>query len=105
MTSSPRALADDFHEEWLAVNPFAASMYGIPGYDDGVPDVGAEGEAAWRRRLVEVLDRSDAFEPATLSPADAVTLGCVVEAVQRDLLDLDSAAIEHTVTAMPFSGP
>ena len=33
-----RDLADRFHERWLAHNPFAASSYGIPGYDDQVPD-------------------------------------------------------------------
>lgn len=35
---SVRELADSFHERWLARNPFAASMYGIPGYDGQVPD-------------------------------------------------------------------
>jgi hypothetical protein len=33
MPSSPRELADRFHEEWLAENPFSATMYGIPGHD------------------------------------------------------------------------
>src|SRR4051794_25452479 len=105
MTSSPRALADEFHEQWLSANPFAASMYGIPGHDDQVPDASAGGEAAWRSRLAGVLDQAEAIDPGKLSADDAVTLGCLVEAVERDLLDIESAAVEHTVTAMPFAGP
>ena len=36
--SSVRELADSFHERWLQTHPFAASSYGIPGYDDRVPE-------------------------------------------------------------------
>ena len=35
--SSARDLADRFHERWLRVNPFSATMYGIPGYDHLLP--------------------------------------------------------------------
>ena len=40
-----------------------------------------------------------------LSEADAITLGCLVENINAELGDLDARVIEHTVTAMPFSGP
>src|SRR5258708_39017883 len=43
-----RDLADRFHERWLHANPFAATMYGIPGYDDLLPDDSAAGQQAWR---------------------------------------------------------
>jgi hypothetical protein len=36
--TAARDLADRFHHRWLEANPFTASMYGIPGYDDLVPD-------------------------------------------------------------------
>jgi uncharacterized protein (DUF885 family) len=42
---------------------------------------------------------------SVISPEDAVTLGCVAEAARQEIADLDSAALEYTVTAMPFSGP
>src|SRR4051812_12846319 len=105
MTPTPRELADGFHERWLAANPFAASMYGIPGYDDLVPDVSEAGEAAWRTLVDDVLWQARDVDRTTLVPADVVTLGCIINAGERELLDLDSAAVEHTVTAMPFAGP
>ena len=38
--SSARDLADRLHRRWLEENPFSATMYGVPGYDDLVPEIG-----------------------------------------------------------------
>src|SRR5262249_13522196 len=46
--SSARDLAGRLHRRWLEENPFSATMYGIPGYDDLVPDDSEEGQQAWR---------------------------------------------------------
>ena len=43
--SGVREMADAFHERWLATHPFAASIYGVPGYDGRVPDDSEAGEA------------------------------------------------------------
>jgi uncharacterized protein (DUF885 family) len=100
-----RDLADRFHNEWLAAHPFDASYYGIPGFDDRVPDDSAAGEAAWRSAVEAVLGEAHAMEETELSAADDVTLGCLVELADQELAGLDSAPLDHTVTAMPFSGP
>jgi uncharacterized protein (DUF885 family) len=100
-----RRLADTFHERWLATNPFAASLYGIPGYDDRVPDDSEAGEDSWRLELEPVLAEADRVERSTLSEADRITLGCLLENIGQELRALDARLIEHTVTAMPFSGP
>jgi uncharacterized protein (DUF885 family) len=105
MTASVRALADTFHERWLATHPFVASIYGITGYDDRVSDDSEEGEAARRAELESVLVEAGGFDPSQLSDADAVTLGCLVENVHQELRDLDARLIEHTVSAMPVGGP
>jgi uncharacterized protein (DUF885 family) len=102
---SVRELADSFQERWLARNPFAASMYGIPGYDGGVPDDSEAGEAARQDELASVLADADRIDEPRLSEADGITLGCLVENVGEEHRDLDARLIEHTVTAMPFSGP
>ena len=63
-----RDLADRFHQRWLEANPFAATMYGIPGYDDLVPDESEEGEQAWRAEVARFLREADAIAPGAAHP-------------------------------------
>ncbi len=100
-----RGLADTFHERWLTAHPFTASYYGIPGYDDQVPDDGEAGEAGWRGELQSMLADARRLEQAQLPEANAITLACLIENIDQELRELDAGLIEHTVTAMPFSGP
>ena len=103
--SPVRDLADRFHQRWLEENPFAATMYGIPGYDDLVPDESEAGAQAWRALVEQFLRAADAIAPGQLTPADAVTLDCMKEAAIQELAIIDSARAEYTVTAMPYAGP
>jgi uncharacterized protein (DUF885 family) len=100
-----RDLADRFHERWLHANPFAATMYGIPGYDDLLPDDSAEGQQAWRAEAERFLGEASEIEREELTPADAVTLDCTTQAADQEITGVDLAADEHTVTAMQYSGP
>ena len=63
--TSARDLADRFHQRWLTENPFSASMYGIPGYDDLMPDESEEGEQAWRAEGEGFLAEGDASQLVT----------------------------------------
>src|SRR2546423_2760770 len=107
--TSARDLADRFHRRWLDVNPFVATMYGIPGYDDLVPDESAAGQQAWRAEAARFIAEADQLaagpEGAALSLAHAVTLGCTRQAARQDLDMIDAAGQEHTVNAMPHAGP
>jgi uncharacterized protein (DUF885 family) len=103
--TSVRDLADLMHRRWLEENPFTATMYGIPGYDDLVPDESEEGRQAWRTEVGRFLGEAEAVERGQLSPADAVTLDCTVEAATQELEIIDLAPAEHTVTAMQYAGP
>jgi uncharacterized protein (DUF885 family) len=100
-----RDLADRFHERWLHVHPFTASMYGIPGYDDLVPDDSEAGQQAWRAEAGRFLAEADAVDRGQLSAADAVTLDCTAGAAAQEVAVIDLAADEHTVTAMHYTGP
>ena len=100
-----RDLADRFHLRWLEENPFAASMYGIPGYDDLMPDESEEGARAWRGEVVRFLGEADAVALGALTPADAVTLDCAREAGVQELAGIDLARAEYTVTPMQYAGP
>ena len=104
MTAVPD-LADRFHQRWLEANPFAATMYGIPGYDNLVPDESEEGEQAWRAEAARFLTEADAIGREQLTSADAVTLDCTREAVTQELESIDLAQAEYTVTAMQYAGP
>jgi hypothetical protein len=76
-----RDLADRFHQRWLDVNPFVATMYGIPGYDDLVPDESAAGQQAWRAEAARFIAEADDLAAGPgMSLADAVTLACTRQA-------------------------
>jgi uncharacterized protein (DUF885 family) len=100
-----RDLADRFHHRWLTENPFAASMYGIPGYDDLVPDESEEGTQAWRAEVEQFGREADAIDPGPLTLAEAVTLDCTREMATQELTLIDLAQAEYTVTAMQYAGP
>jgi uncharacterized protein (DUF885 family) len=105
-----RDLADRFHERWLHANPFAATMYGIPGYDHLLPDDSAAGQQAWRAEAERFLDEADSIRrgetgPGQLTAADDITLDCTTQAATQEVTGIDLAADEHTVTAMQYSGP
>src|SRR6266566_7343463 len=104
MTSAPE-LADRVHRRWLEENPFAATMYGIPGYDDLVPDESEEDRRAWRAEVGQFLGEADALAAGQLTPAEAVTLDCAKEAAAQEREVIDLAGAEHTVTAMQYAGP
>ena len=61
--TSVRDLADRLHRRWLEENPFTATMYGIPGYDDLVPDESEEGRQAWRTEVGRFLGEAEAGIP------------------------------------------
>jgi uncharacterized protein (DUF885 family) len=103
--STARDLADRVHRRWLEENPFAATNYGIPGYDDLVPDESEEGRQAWKAQLGEFLREADVIGREQLTPADAVTLDCTKQAVTQELENINLAEAEYTVTAMQYSGP
>jgi uncharacterized protein (DUF885 family) len=105
MTDTPRSLIDRYGEKSWEVSPFAASQYGIPGYDAEVPDASREGDEAWRSTLQGLLRDANAIATDEWSPADRITLECLMGSVERGLDDLDMRESEYTVTPMPFSGP
>jgi uncharacterized protein (DUF885 family) len=100
-----RDLADRFHERWLHANPFAATMYGVPGYDDLLPDNSTAGQQAWRTEAGNFLDEAARIGTGQLTTADAVTVDCTIQAATQEVTGIDLAADEHTVTAMQYSGP
>ncbi|MDA8298241.1 MAG: DUF885 domain-containing protein [Actinomycetota bacterium] len=98
-------LAARFLDAWFTRDPFAATSYGVPGYDHLVPDASPEGDDAWRSRVEAVLAQAAALEAGPHDHADAITLGCVRAHAEQQRRELESASARYTVTAMPFDGP
>ncbi|RJQ80877.1 DUF885 domain-containing protein [Amycolatopsis panacis] len=74
MSPSPiDALAAEFLEACSSADPFSASVFGLPGYDDQVPDLSADGEAAAADRLLALAGRAEAIPADTLSEDDRIT--------------------------------
>ena len=103
--TAARDLADRVHRRWLEENPFAATMYGISGYDDRVPDESEAGRQAWQAELGQLRQDADVIAAGPLTPAEAVTLDCTREAATQELANIALAEAEYTVTAMQYSGP
>src|SRR5512146_2911040 len=103
--TAARDLADRFHARWLRANPFAATMYGVPGYDHLLPDASEEGQQAWRAEAERFLGEAASLRNGQLAPAEAITLGCVTEAAAQEIAMTDLAREDHTVTSMHYAGP
>jgi uncharacterized protein (DUF885 family) len=100
-----RERAEEFHQRWLEQHPLAASAYGIPGFEHLMPDASEEAQAAWRAEAQSARDEASAIDPGALALADRLTRGCLISAAEQEIRAVDSAAAEHTVTAMPFGEP
>ena len=75
-------------------------------YDDLIPDASEEGDQAWRAEAGQFLLAAGAIGTgAQLTPEDAVTLDCTIEAATQELASIDMARAEYMVTAMQYSGP
>jgi uncharacterized protein (DUF885 family) len=105
LMTAVRDLADRFHQCWLQANPFVATMYGIPGYDDLVPDESEQGEQVWRAEAERFGTAADAIVREQLTPAEAVTLDCTREAISQEVASIDLAQADYTVTALQYAGP
>ena len=97
--TSPRELADRFHSDWLEVHPFDASNYGIPGYDNRVPDASEAGEAAWRDRVEELLGELLANSHVAVGRAKRVIDASARPALAATL-EMEVAVQEYCVAAM-----
>ena len=102
-----RDLAERFHHRWLEVHPFAATMYGVPGFDHLVPDDSEAGDEQWADEVGRFVAEADAVQSGDrdMDADDLITLGCLRAAGDQEVAAVESAAVEYTVTAMPFADP
>jgi uncharacterized protein (DUF885 family) len=104
--SSPvRALAEELLVAGFTTDPFDASLVGVPGYDDKLPEHTEAGEAAAVTRAEDIATRAAAIDPSTLDDEDTVTRA-VVEKLARSSIDrLNAKSVEYTITGLFISPP
>jgi len=105
-TVAVEALAGELTEILLHSDPFGASLMGIDGYEDAVPDLSAEARQSRRDRLVSVIVRCGQGKAESGRPGDDhVLLDAVRDTAERELAAADSRADEFSVTTFPLGGP
>ncbi|HEY3438563.1 MAG TPA: DUF885 domain-containing protein [Actinotalea sp.] len=82
-------IADDYVLELARLNPFAATAWGLPGYDHLVPDLSPAGHEAQAAAARSALALLDAAEPT--DDVDRVTIAAMRERLGLEL-DLHAAA-------------
>ena len=72
----------DLSQELLEVksgaSPLWASIFGVPGYDDVVDDLSADGDAAKAAALRDLQSRAEKVDPDSLADGDRVTLAVLL---------------------------
>ncbi len=99
---SPReevlALAAELDGLRWEISPFAATMLGITGHDDRVPDVSRAGEGRFRAAAASILARTADVDAAAPAAADAVTLATLEHGARSLVAELDAGLAEFTVS-------
>jgi uncharacterized protein (DUF885 family) len=114
VSSSARlnTLVDQYFEEWLKLNPLAATFIGDNRYNDSLPNsIGPQHRAAEHELNARYLAAIKAIDPATLSPRDRISYDIFLRERERaieaerfpwHLLPINQAG--SLVTLMPALG-
>ncbi len=98
-----RALADEQLDLHCTAEPLDATLYGLPGYDDRLPDVSEDGDATIREWASDIAVRAAAMDPSIVDSEDSITRA-VVEQQARARIDLiDAKLVEYTITGLFIS--
>lgn len=92
-----RALLDeDLRALWLR-NPYAATLRGVPGYNDRLPDPSPEATAQRRAQAAQRLERARALDPAVLGEADRLSLELLIHMLGRQVAEQRFAGADALV--------
>lgn len=97
------ALAQRYFDFHLADNPTSASFYGIPGYDDKLPDPSREGDSVRLAHHAEVRAGLDAIDAAALQGQDRITYSMLGRLLADQTASLHAAlgevGLSNTITS------
>ncbi len=92
------SLSDETFTAMMDRWPTFATMIGLPGWDDRLHDLSADGDQAMRARLADILDR------VGTSDEDPVSCAVIRHQAQSMITQIDARLVEHTV-ASALSAP
>ena len=84
-------IAEEMFQAFVDRDPLFASLVGVPGWDDRIGDLSADGDREMRARLVGILARAET------SDEDPVTLAVVRHQAQAIINQIDARLVEHSV--------
>jgi uncharacterized protein (DUF885 family) len=92
-------LAERYFQVCMDASPFDATVYGVHGWDDQVPDLSEAAEDATDRRLAGLEGQLAAIDPAGLDAQDRVTLAMLGRGLADSRAGLAARWPELTVSA------
>lgn len=96
------ALAQQYFDFHLADNPTSASFYGIPGYDDKLPDPSREGDQTRLAHHAVVRAGLKAIDAGSLGGQDRITYSMLARLVADQTASINAAlgevALSNTIT-------
>ncbi len=95
---SPRELADEVVRLMCDQDPTVATLLGLDGDHDRLPDLTEATEQAFRVKYVDLAARAAGIDPASLSRDDATTRAVVIQQAEVRVLDLDARMGEYSIT-------
>jgi uncharacterized protein (DUF885 family) len=96
-------LADELLTLQFTAEPLAATLYGVPGYDDLLADPSASAEAEIRAVALDIAARAEAADSTADSTVDsegALTMSVVAQQARTMVDRIDAAMVEYTITDM-----
>ncbi len=84
-------------------DPLVATLSGFRDRDSRLSDRSEAGDAATEDRLGDILARTRALDPATLSTSDRVTCAVVRAYAEATLDHLAARSVEYTITPLYFA--
>lgn len=99
MDSALARLCDEYFRSWMAADPFAATEYGVAGYDAEVPDPGRDADTTRMAGLERVAAEAARIDPATLEPDERVSRSMLLRLAADQREELGARLDELAVTA------
>ncbi|MGH3734425.1 MAG: DUF885 domain-containing protein [Micromonosporaceae bacterium] len=91
-------IAADYFHATMAAEPFAATVFGVPGYADQVPDRSRAGDREHAAVLDDLAGRLDGVAPEGLGDADQVTASMLRRQLSDTRDELATALSEVSVS-------